>query len=93
MFNLQKSYLAVTHPSTNLILYCLTSPIDISLHTVTYPFCFDTNIDIFSYIYTTGIKLRISTVGLDRGLGFSRGLQGHQGNRPNDDDEEEDKGK
>ena len=42
----EKSYLAVTHPSTNLILYCLTSLIDISIHSVTDPFCLDANLDI-----------------------------------------------
>ena len=89
MFKLEKSYLAVTHPSTNITLYCLTSLIDISLHSVTYPLCFDTNLDIFSYTYTTGSKLSISTLGLDRDLGFSRGYQGHQGHRPHDDDEED----
>ena len=46
--------------------------------------------DIFSYTYTTGSKLSISTLGLDRDLGFSQGYQGHQGHRPHDDDEEED---
>ena len=86
---MQKNCLAVTHPSTNIILYCLTSLIDISLHSVTYPLCFDTNLDIFSYTYTTGSKLSISTLGLDRDLGFSQGYQGHQGHRPHDDDDDD----
>ena len=87
---MQKICLAVTHPSTNIILYCLTSLIDISLHSVTYPLCFDTNLDIFSYTYTTGSKLSISTLGLDRDLGFSRGHQGHQPHDDDDDEKEED---
>ena len=49
MFKLQKSYPAVTHPSTNKYLYCLTSLIDISLHSVTYPLCFDTNIGFLQW--------------------------------------------
>ena len=90
---MQKICLVVTHPSTNIILYCLTSLIDISLHSVTYPLCFDTNLDMFSYTYTTGSKLSISTLGLDRNLRFSRRHQEYQGHRPHDDDdvqEEED---
>ena len=90
MFKLQKSYPAVTHPSTNITLYCLTSLIDISLHSVTYPLCFDTNLDIFSYTYTTGSKLSISTLGLNRERGFLGGHQGHQ--PPDDDDDEEEDG-
>ena len=42
---------AVTHPSTNIDFYCLTSLIDIFSHSVTYPLWFDTKYDILSYTY------------------------------------------